>query len=145
MDNRALVLGLFALLVQLSPGTPTPVAAQAGGTANVFLALLEVYPDVDGRVLLLREPGREIVVLAPAATAADLSVALSMLRRFRQDRETPQPGRGHMIPIVGYAPEPTLTDEERSRLEANLAALRDRPLANVGNLGRGRWMRFGER
>jgi hypothetical protein len=99
----------------------------------------DAYPDVDGRVMLLREPGREIVVLSDTATPEDLGVAVRMLARFRRERAQPEQGRGHMIPIVGYVTQ-ALSAERRSTLEAALEELRARPFANVGNLGRGRWM-----
>jgi len=146
IHNRGLVLLLSALFVQLGgAAAPHHVTAQEGSSAPIFFALPEAYPDVDGRVLLLREPGREIIVLAQAATPEDLAVALNMLHRFRRERGQPEQGRGHMVPIVGYAPLPTLAAEERARLQASLDDLRARPLANVGSLGRGRWMHFDER
>jgi len=36
-----------------------------------------------------------------------------------------------------------MDDETRALLTAALAELRERPLANVGNLGLGHWMRYG--
>jgi hypothetical protein len=49
-----------------------------------------------------------------------------------------------MIPIVGIV-TPRLNEARRTRLEAALAELRNRPVSNVGNLGRGRWMRWDPR
>jgi hypothetical protein len=105
----------------------------------------DVYPDVDGRVVLLREPGREVIVLSDAATAEDLTIAMRMLARFRRQHGQPQARRGQMIPIVGYAPAPSLSGGQRSRLESVLSELKARPPANVGSLGRGRWMRWDPR
>ena len=122
----ALALVLLACLQLGASLTPSPAVAQGNGTPSVFLALLDVYPDVDGRVLLLREPGREIIVLAAAATPEDLSVAVTLLARFRRERGQPESGRGHMIPIVGYAPPPALSGERRAALEAALLQLRAR-------------------
>jgi hypothetical protein len=142
---RAFALVLLAILQLQASLSPRPAAAQGNGTPPVFLALLDVYPDVDGRVLLLREPEREIIVLAATATPEDLTVAMNLLARFRRQHGPPESGRGHMIPIVGYAPPPALSVERRATLEAALAQLSARPFANVGNLGRGRWMSFTER
>ena len=140
--HRSLRLVLCTLVTLGAAVSPVHVTAQGGGAMPIFLALPDAYPDVDGRVLLLREPGREIVVVAESATPEDLTMALRMLGRFRRERAQPQAGRGHMIPIVGYAPDPVLDPTERARLDATLADLRARPYANVGNLGRGRWMRY---
>ena len=145
-QNRALVLALLALfqLAGASAG-PHPLAAQGNDERSIFLALPNAYPDVDGRVVLLREPGREIVVVAESATPEDLTIAFRMLERFRREHGQPPAGRGHMIPIVGYAPDPVLGADERARLEGLLVDLKGRPFANVGNLGPGRWMRYTER
>jgi hypothetical protein len=67
---------------------------------------------------------------------------MRMLARFRREQGQPEPRRGQMIPIVGYAPAPVLSAAERSRLEAALTELKARPVAVLGNLGRGRWMRW---
>ena len=137
-------LALAALLVLCAVFTPDMVSAQDAARKPIFLALPDVFPDVDARVVLLREPGREIVVLDPAAATADeLGTGLRLLARFRRDHGEPQ--NGEMIPIVGFAPGPNLTPEERARLEAMIAELREMPVANVGHLGRGRWMRYGDR
>jgi hypothetical protein len=69
-------------------------------------------------------------------------MAFRLLERFRRERGQPASGRGHMIPIVGYAPDPILDPAHRTRLDAALADLKTRPFANVGTLGRGRWMRY---
>jgi hypothetical protein len=140
---QAVVLtGALALLgCSVSAGS---VAAQ-DNAAPVFLALPDVYPDVDGRVVLLREPGREVIVLSAAATPEDLTMAVRMLARFRRERGQPEARRGQMIPILGYAPAPVLDRVQRSRLESVLTELRARPEGTVGSLGRGRWMRWDPR
>lgn len=137
-------LGLVALLLLIGSSTAHPLAAQGAETRPIFLALPNAFPDLEARLVLLREPGREIVVLDPAAATADeLGTGLRLLARFRRERG--EPTNGEMIPIVGFAPGPNLTPEERARLEALIAELRERPVANVGNLGRGRWMRYDDR
>jgi hypothetical protein len=135
--------GLFlaSLLLATALFSSLEVAGQASETP-IFLALPETFPNVDARLVLLREPGREIVVFNPASVGVDeLKVGLNLLARFRRERGAPT--RGQMIPVTGFAPAPRLTDAERSQLEAALAELRTRPIANVGNLGPGRWMRLG--
>ncbi|MGE0161041.1 MAG: hypothetical protein AB7T31_16710 [Gemmatimonadales bacterium] len=134
---------LIALALAAALG-PSPLAAQADGGPPLFLAMPDVYPDVDGRVTLLREQSREVIVLARDATPEDLGVAIRMLARFRRERGQPERGRGNMIPIVGHAGT-TLNAERRTRLETVLRELRSRPVTQVGNLGRGRWMRLDQR
>jgi hypothetical protein len=143
IPNRAVTLAL-AFLSLAGGASATPLAAQDGSAPPLFLALPDAYPDVDGRVTLLREPGREIVVLSDAATPEDLGLAVRMLARFRRERGQPQPGRGDMIPLVGIV-TPRLDDARRSHFEDALVELRTRPVSNVGNLGRGRWMLWNPR
>jgi hypothetical protein len=144
IQNRTFALALLSISALVAALSPVPLSAQGGGGPPLFLALPDVYPDVDGRVTLLREPGREIVVLSHSATPEDLGVAVRLLARFRREgRRAPQ-GRGDMIPIVGIV-TPRLNEARRTRLEAALAELRNRPVSNVGNLGRGRWMRWDPR
>jgi hypothetical protein len=142
-QNRAIALALVSMLPLAAAVSPTPLAAQAE-TPPLFLAMPDAYPDVDGRVMLLREPGREIVFLSDAATPEDLGVAVRLLARFRRERGEPQQGRGDMIPIVGIV-TPRLDEARRTRLEEVFVELRSRPVTNVGNLGRGRWMRWDPR
>lgn len=141
---RALGLALVALFQLGQVASPSAVAAQGNATPPLFLAMPDVYPDVEGRVMLLREPGREIVVLSSDATPEELGVAIRLLARFRREGRHPQEGRGDMIPIVGLV-TPPLSGEGRTSLESAIEELRNRPVSNVGNLGPGRWMRYQER
>ncbi len=135
----------FVLALLGSAVAPGSVRAQGNGATPVFLALPDVYPDIDGRIVLLREPGREVIVLSDAATPEDLTMALRMLARFRRQRGQPEARQGHMIPILGYAPAPVLSGAQRTRLHSVLTELKTRPPTNVGSLGRGRWMRWDPR
>lgn len=131
---------LAALLVVSAAFMPTAASGQDAATRPIFLALPDQFPDLGARVVLVREPGREIVVLDPAsATADELIIGLRLLNRARRERGAPT--NGEVIPVLGFYP-PTLSVEERSRLEAIIAELRQRPVANVGSLGPGRWMRY---
>ncbi len=138
-------LTLAALVVLSAVATSAPVSAQGAATRPVFLALPDVFPNLDARVVLVREPGREVVVLDPAAASADeLGTGLRLLARVRRERGEAK--TGEVIPVLGFAPgQPDLTRRERARLEALIAELRERPVAQVGSLGRGRWMRYRER
>jgi len=104
----------------------------------------ETFPDLEARVVLMREPGRDIVILHEGdADPNALRVALMLMRRL--DRETPPAAdRTQIVPITGFAGGPELDPERRDVLEGALAELQRQPMANVGNLGWGRWMRFRE-
>jgi hypothetical protein len=137
-----LLLGLFALV---GITAPSPLAGQGSDSAPIFLALPETFPDVDARAVLMREPGRDIVILAAAdAEAETLQVALQLLSRLRREHPSTL-DRGQLVPITGFAPLGPMDPDERRRLESVLAQLRQRPLANVGDLGWGRWMPYRER
>ena len=136
-------LVLAALIILNAVFAPNEAFAQGAATRSIFLALPDEFPKIDARVVLMREPGREIVILNPAAATADeLVTGLRLLARVRRERG--EPTNGEMIPILGFYP-PTIAAQQRERLEAALAELRARPVANVGNLGRGRWMRYAAR
>jgi hypothetical protein len=136
---------LTGLVALLSITSPSHLTGQEPGTRPIFLALPQAFPDIDARVVLMREPGRDIVVLdASDASPETLDVALLLLRRVGRERSAPTE-RGQMIPITGFVPRAELTHQRREHLSTALAELRERPLANVGNLGRGHWMRYRQR
>lgn len=135
-------LVLLGLLVLSSFGQPSFLVGQEQRQSPVFLAIPETFPEIDARALVMREPGRDVVILdeEDADPAESLRVALMVLRRMRRDH--PIDGRGQLIPITGYAVRRAMEPARRSRLEEALSELRRRPLANVGNLGPGRWIRL---
>jgi hypothetical protein len=131
---------LLAAGLLAAPGVSL-LAGQASTAAPIFLAIPETFPDVDARVVIVREPGRDIVLLDPGdATAETLSVALNVLGRV--DRPRPVQGRAQMIPVTGFVLRGELPSEKRERLESALARLREKPVAQIGNLGPGRWMPY---
>lgn len=136
---------LLALLVATSGSPSEHVAAQEVVGTPTFLAIPQSFPDIEARAVLLREPGRDIVILdRDDAEPETLHVALSVLDRMR--REHPLPAdRGQVVPITGFAFLRQLDSQERLALQAVLTELRERPLASVGNLGTGRWMQYGSR
>jgi hypothetical protein len=135
----------LGLIVLLGVCAPAPLEGQDSATTPIFLALPETFPDVEARVVLIREPGRDIVVLkSDDAEPETLQVALLLLRRMTREHPV-SPDRGQLIPITGFVPRSELDPEERSRLEEALSDLGSRPLADVGNLGLGRWMPYRER
>lgn len=133
-----LVLTVLTVLTTLA----TPAGAAGQGTVPLFLAIPETFPDVDGRVVLLRESGRDLVLLRrDDATPETLSVALGLLDRL--DVRTPRrQGQGQMVPITGYKLSTPIDPERIAELTVVLTELEDRPVARLGNLGLGRSMRF---
>jgi hypothetical protein len=134
---------MAALFTAAALAVPSPLGAQAPEGTSLFLAIPETFPQVDARAALIREPGREIIVLRESdATAETLGTALQLLRRLRADPL--RPGQGQMVAVTGYVVTNPLGGAERERLDAALARLRVQPLAQVGNLGPGRSIPFAE-
>jgi len=141
MSSHFAGVALAGLVTFVGVTSPAPLAGQDTRPTPIFLALPESFPPVDARVVLLREPGRDIVVLKTAeANPETLAIALRLLRRLR--RETPTPTRGQMVPVTGFAFTSEISVAEHEWLESTLSRLRERPLSNVGNLGPGRWTRY---
>lgn len=137
-------VALAAFFSLVSAVAPPAASGQGQSERPIFLALPQEFPDVDARAVLMREPGRDIVILREDDAGPEtLSVALGVLRRMTRDH--PLDGRGQLVPIAGYASREAMSPDHRAALEFALADLRQRPLSNVGNLGPGRWMRYEER
>lgn len=133
---------LAVLLALVAIVSPRRVVAQGASERPVFLAIPETFPQLDARVVLMREPGRDIVILHETdAEPETLHVALMLLRRL--DRESPPSAdRIQVVPVTGFAGGPDLGPDASAKLDSALTDLRSQPFANVGNLGWGRWMRF---
>jgi len=137
---------LAATLLTVAALAPIPMAAQSAGPRPLFLAIPEVFPDLDARAVVVRETAREIVLLrATDATAETLGVALALLRRVRE--RPVQPGRSVMVPITGFVVTNPPGVAARERLDDALERLKAQPPARVGTLGQGRSIRYpdGER
>jgi hypothetical protein len=143
MSARIRIPVVLAGLLTMALGAgPMSVSAQTRPERPVFLALPRDFPDLNARVVLLREPGRDIVILDEDDSGPEtLRVALLVLRRLSREGP-PQADRGQLVPITGFAGGAAIAEDERRALESTLAELRERPLANVGNLGPGRWMQY---
>jgi len=122
--------------------SPPPLLSQGLGRVPIFLAIPETFPEVEGRVVLLREPGRDIVLLrAEDATPETLSVALTLLGRL--EGSTPRrEGQVQMVPVTGYVHRVPLDPDRWKMLSEALARLEQRPLADLGGVGRGRAIQF---
>jgi len=132
-NGVGLVLGV-ALLAVLAPRD-----ASAQLSVGAFVAIAEDFPDVDARALVVREGGREVIVLrADEATPEALAMSIVVLERARERAPTPE--NGEMIPITGFVFPSGLGAERRARLEAVLARLAARPSARIEPFGPGRWL-----
>jgi len=128
---------LFATLLSL----PGSARAQAHAGARTVIALPERFPDIEARALLVREPGRDVVVLKPSdATPETLAMSLALLDRMRV--QEPEPEKGQLIPITGYVVTVPLGRTQLQRIRKTLADLRSAPEVPVGDLGRGRWVPY---
>jgi len=135
---------VFAALLGFLACTALPVLGQASPNNPIFLSIPQQFPDLDARAVLMREPGRDVVILKESdATPETLRVALAVLTRMRRDHPLP-PDLAQLVPITGFVFEGSLDPDERVQLEAALAELEERPLSNLGNLGMGRWLPYRE-
>ena len=137
---QLLVLGLVHLGALASVG-PRSLEAQVGGDAQVFLAIPDDFPDVEARAVIIREPGREVVMLRSTDVSPEtLAMALQLLRQLR-DRY-PRPTEGQMVPMTGYAVTKPIPDRAKAGLEQALSRLLSAEPAQLGNLGSGRWIPY---
>lgn len=126
---------VFAVALLLATGA-TRAAAQ---DASTFIAVPDAFPAIDAKAIVVREPGRDIVVLHPdEVNPQTLSFALQTLHRARE--EHPRLTRGQMIPITGFVAVAPMADATRLVLQRVLARLGARPVTRVGPFGLGRWM-----
>ena len=144
-NPRAALAALSLLLSVLLLASPSGSAAQVEGDVPTVLVIPESFPDVDGRAVLLREPGRDVVLLrASDATPETLSVALTLLSRL--NGSTPRrAAQGQMVPLTGYVLREPLSRARRIGLDEALERLKRQPLRRVGNLGEGRSIPFRDR
>ena len=135
------VRALFPIVFAVTAfSMPAALSAQVRGPTPTFLAIPETYPDVDGPVVVLREPGRNIILLRESeATPEALSIALRLLTRLTE-RTPLRPGLAHMAPVTGFHLTSPLAPARHAELAELLARLRERPVARIGNLGLGRSM-----
>lgn len=131
----------LALLLLLALPSARPAAAQFEHPP-IFLAIPQAFPDLEARAVIMREPGRDIVLLRDTdASPETAQVALDVLARMRREHPRPE-GQGQLIPITGFVYRGEMDVSMRAHLESSLAELRRRPLAEIGNLGSGRWMPY---
>lgn len=132
---------LFALA--LAGAGAAPVAAQ-GGARDLAIALPDEFPAIDAKALVIRERARDVIVLRPGEVTPE-ALAMSLLVLRDAGARNPDPTTGEMIPITGFVFTVPLRPDERDRLARALAELRRQPVAHVGSLGPGRWIRLPSR
>jgi hypothetical protein len=143
--GRSAPSAVLVLVVLWALVSPVALQAQGTGSAPTFLAIPETYPDVEGPVIVLREPGRNIILLRESeATPEALSVGLTLLGRLTE-RTPLRPGLAHMAPVTGYHLRTPLAPERYAELDVLLTRLRERPVAHIGSLGFGRSMPLASR
>lgn len=131
----------IAALVALFGGAPLQAQDPTRGT---FIAIPDGFPQIDARAIVIRERGRDVVVLrSTEATPEALAMSLLVLDQAR-DRD-PTPSSGEMIPITGFVYTSDLRGRDRQRLDRVLDRLRDRSVTDIGSLGSGRWIRYRSR
>lgn len=131
------LLAVVTLTAPLSAQNRVPPAWTQG--ARTTIAIPENFPDIDARSIIIREPGREVVLLRETdASAETLMMSLSVLQDARQ--RDPAPTLGEMIPITGFVvTNPASPGYERRLLRA-LERLQAAEVADMGSLGMGRWV-----
>lgn len=141
IDFERSALAVVLLLVAVSALTsPAPLEAQGRANVPTFLAIPESYPNVDGPLVVLREPGRNIILLRESEASPEaLSIGLTLLGRL-EERTPLRPGLAHMSPVTGFHLRTPLAAWRYAELEELLERLRERPVASIGNLGLGRSM-----
>jgi hypothetical protein len=144
MSLRIRCAPLMLIAIAVLSVTSNGASAQANEETPVFVALPETFPDLDARALIVRERGRDVVVLDPdEATAEALTMSLFLLGRVRELH--PLGERGQVIPVTGFVMTRPPSAEHRRRIAGTLARLQAAPTTRVGNLGPGRWVRLLER
>lgn len=141
-DRATKVAMLTMLLAGATFVGSSTLLGQEPGRVPLFLAIPQTFPEVDARAVLLREPGRDIVLLKDSdASVETLTVALHLLLRLNE-RVPRREGQGQMVPISGYVQTQPLNSADHVLLDEALTRLKARPAASIGNLGWGRSMPF---
>ena len=142
--SRTTLFGSLLLAIAAILPFPSLARAQAPGVVPVYVAVPETFPDIEARSILLRERGRDIVVLrASDATPATLAMSLALLERVRIQH--PSPENGQMIPLTGYAMTSPPYGVQLQRIDQALERLEAAPTRQVGSFGPGRWVVYGGR
>ncbi|MDP9200690.1 MAG: hypothetical protein M3P26_01990 [Gemmatimonadota bacterium] len=141
-------LGTLALIICAFAASARTLSAQAPTSAkSVIIVVPDEFPTRGARAIVMRDlrPLQEDVIALDreSVTAEGLIAAMSLLQQMRA--EPVRAGAATVVATVtGFAPATTLSEEKARKARALLAKLLGRATANVGNLGRGRWLRLDE-
>ena len=143
MTRRTLVLVPLALSAALA-SPPDATAQHADPSRSVFVAVPDAYPDVGvpSTALVFRTATEDVILLDPAApTPESLAAAAYILGSLRREELTPSQPRVHAV--HGFILPEEGKQEALGRMRAMIRRLESRPSARLGNLGSGRWIRYG--
>ena len=134
-------LAVATLIITVTAATALHVAAQRGGSP-LRIAVVDSLPVRDARALVMREgAGAQpiTIFLTPASANVEiLGGALTIARRLRAKPLAAH--RTELIPVSGVVQRGTLGATAEARLVGMLRRLESQPVAQIGNLGRGRWI-----
>lgn len=140
--NRLLMASLALLVILVVPAGVD--AQQRAGGRNTVIAIPVTFPSIEARSILVREPGRDIVLLREDdASPETLMISLSVLRDARERESSPTVGE--MIPITGYAVTQPAAPGYQRRLSRALSRVRDAEIVDLGSFGPGRWILYRDR
>lgn len=135
----------FAMMLPLAVlafAAASPVHAQGFG-GPVVIAAPATFPRPTGRAVIYRFPQQltDVIVLrASDGTADDLRVALVALRQLR--KASPRTKQDQVTVVAGYLPLADAGPGVKAALAKRLSELQNQPVAQVGNLGPGRWIQL---
>ena len=138
LRRLAIAAGLVALAIA---ATALHIAAQADGRP-VRVVVLDSLPVSNARALVLQEGrGAQPITIFLTPASANIEMLGGALALARQLRARPLPAnRTILVPVSGVVRRGTLNRHAERRLTSILRELEGRPVARIGNVGRGRWI-----
>jgi hypothetical protein len=141
LARRLIPLIALAWVTTALPSSSGCLAAQV--RPQTVVAIPEVFPDVESRSLLVRTPGLDVVLLRDDDDAADaLLMATALLSKLRAERPHLDAGTGQMVPITGFVITRAPGPGQRRQVDDAVRRVRAAPLAELGSVGRARWIDY---
>lgn len=117
----------------------------AQDVSRVQVALVDSLSAPSARAEVVRFASSErpplILLKSVGSSPGDLATALAALERARGAR-TPPPGTVSRLTILGHSGIERASPQLIARADRMLREVTQRPVARIGNLGRGRWSEF---
>jgi hypothetical protein len=112
---------------------------------SVLIVVPDEFATRDARAVIIRNPSQEDVIALDKnnLTPDGLVAALSLLQELRSVSLPANASTGVVV-ITGSVPPDAPNPATSRKAAALLAELLSRSTVNVGNLGRGRWLRLAE-